>query len=205
MSGRIVFTDFDGTFIKGDSYFRSLLYFSGYKKFFRSLPELIRIGYEYYSNFITRDEAKKKSFELIFKGMSIGEIDEKLEDFNNQLHTFPKVKSKIDSFRKLGCKIIVVTASPDIYMSYISKKRGFDGCICTETEKDNGILTGRLKRKNCNYAEKVLRIKESEFYDPEATIISFGNSRGDEEMFRMSSQFYFVDRSGSLKKGKTPW
>ncbi len=205
MSGSIVFTDFDGTYIKGDSYFRSLLFFSGYKKFLRSLPDLIFIVIEYYFKFITRDEAKKRSFELIYKGMSIGEISEKLESFNRQLHIFPKVKAKIDSFRKLGCKIIVVTASPDIYMDYISKKLRFDGCICTETEKEHGILTGRLKRKNCNYSEKVIRIKESEFYDLESRIISFGNSMGDEQMFRLSSEFYFVDKAGNVKKGKTPW
>lgn len=205
MSGRFVFTDFDGTFIKGDSYLKALLYFSGYKKFFRSLPVLIRTVLDYYFNLITRDEAKKRSFELIFKGMSTDEIEKKIEGFIKQLHIFPKVKAKLNSFRQIGCKIVLVTASPDIYMTIISKKFGFDGCICTETEKAGGILTGRLKRKNCNYAEKVVRIKESEFYLPEANIISFGNSRGDEEMFKMSSEFYFVDRSGNIKKGKTPW
>ncbi|HXK49536.1 MAG TPA: hypothetical protein PKW56_03635, partial [Clostridiales bacterium] len=61
------------------------------------------------------------------------------------------------------------------------------------------------KRKNCNYSEKVIRIKESEFYDPEYRIICFGNSRGDEQMFRLSSEFYFVDKAGNVKKGKTPW
>jgi len=147
LSGSIVFTDFDGTYIKGDSYFRSLLFFSGYKKFLRSLPDLIFIVIEYYFKFITRDEAKKRSFELIYKGMSIGEISEKLESFNRQLHIFPKVKAKIDSFRKLGCKIIVVTASPDIYMDYISKKLRFDGCICTETEKEAWNINRQTEKK----------------------------------------------------------
>jgi phosphoserine phosphatase len=67
------------------------------------------------------------------------------------------------------------------------------------------LLTGNLKRKNCNYSEKVNRIKQSEFYDPSFQIISFGNSKGDAEMFRISSEFYFVDKNGNIKKGKTPW
>jgi phosphoserine phosphatase len=87
----------------------------------------------------------------------------------------------------------------------MAEKFNFDGCICTETEKEAGVLTGSLKRKNCNYSEKVIRIKESEFYDPEAYVVVFGNSKGDEDMFRMSNEFYFVDKNGNIKKGRTPW
>jgi len=205
LSGKVVFTDFDGTYIKGDSYFRSLLFFSGCGKFLKLLPDLLFTVIEYYLKFITRNEAKRRTFGLVYKGVDTRDVDEKLDDFINQLHIFPKVKKKIDSFRKMGCRIVIVTASPDVYMDYISEKLGFDGCICTETEKRNGILTGKLKRKNCNYSEKAARIKESEFYEPGTQIISFGNSKGDEEMFRMSSEFYFVDKSGNIKKGKTPW
>ncbi len=205
MGERIVFTDFDGTIIKGDSYFRSLLFFAGYKKFLRSLPDLVFIVIEYYFKFITRDEAKKRSYELIYKDMDLNSIQAKLPAFFRQLHVFPKVKKKISYFKELGCRIVVVTASPDIYMEYVADRFGFDGCICTETEKFNGRLTGRLKRKNCNYFEKVNRIKGSEFYNRSSQIISFGNSKGDEEMFKMSSEFYFVDKSGNIRKGKTPW
>lgn len=205
MAEKVVFTDFDGTYIKGDSYLRSLLFFPGLSKFLRSLPDLICIVMKYYFDFITRDEAKKRSFELMFSDMEIKNIEDKLEKFTMQLHIYPKVKSKIKYFKKLGCKIVVVTASPDFYMKYIASKLGFDGCICTLTEKEDGILTGKLKRKNCNYAEKVIRIKESEFYDPDGKMIVLGNSKGDEEMFRLSTEFYFVDSSGNIKKGKTPW
>ncbi|HQO09480.1 MAG TPA: HAD family hydrolase [Clostridiales bacterium] len=205
MESRIVFTDFDGTFIKGDSYIRSLLFFSGYLNFFKTSPELIFIVIEYFLKFITRDEAKRRSFEAVFRGMNTDHIEKKLEDFYFQMHVFPKVKKKIGELRDAGCKIIIVTASPDIYMNYMAKKFSFDGCICTESEKEGNILTGKLKGKNCNYAEKVSRIKNSEYFNPDAQIIVFGNSRGDEEMFKISTEFYFVDKIGNIKKGKTPW
>lgn len=205
MSKKVVFTDFDGTYIKGDSYMRSLLFFTGYKFFFKSSIKLLFIVVEYYFNFITRNEAKRRSYELFYSGMSTEQIEHKLNDFYNQMHIFPKVKKKINEFRALGCKIIVVTASLDVYMYFFAKKFGFDDCICTETEKEGKILTGRLKRKNCNYNEKVVRIKESKYYDPDAQIIAFGNSKGDEDMFKLASEFYFVDKKGNIKKGRTPW
>lgn len=205
MSSKIVFTDFDGTFIKGDSYIRSLLFFAGYTAFLQNSLKLIYIGVEYYFKFITRDEAKMRSFELIYKDMDTALIDRKLSEFHHQMHVFPKVKKKIGELRDLGCKVIVVTASPDIYMNFMAGKFGFDDCICTLTEKSGTVLTGKLKGKNCNYGEKVLRIKSSKHYDPNAQIIVFGNSKGDEDMFKISTEFYFVDKNGNIKKGKTPW
>jgi phosphatidylglycerophosphatase C len=205
LNKKIVFTDFDGTYIKGDSYIRSLIFFTENGKLLTTVFKLMLIALEHYFKFITRNEAKSRSFELVFKDMSIDRIERKLKSFHRQLHVFPKVKKKIVEMKKMGCKIVAVTASPDIYMEYMAEKFGFDGCISTLTEKEDGVLTGKLKRNNCNYAEKVVRIKESEFYDPEGYIVVFGNSKGDEDMFRMASEFYFVDKSGNLKKGRTPW
>jgi len=205
LNTKVVYTDFDGTFVKGDSYIRSLLFFAGYQRFLISLPELAIIIVGYFFKAISRDEAKKRSFKLIFKDMEILLIERKLNDFYRQMHVFPKVKKKISELKEIGCKIIVVTASPDIYMNFMAEKFGFDECICTETEKNGPVLTGRLKGNNCNYAEKVFRIKMSKYYDKDAQIIVFGNSKGDEEMFKISTEFYFVDKSGNLKKGRTPW
>ena len=205
MSSKVVYTDFDGTYIKGDSYIRSLLFFGGYFNFIKSLPELLIITVGYFLKSITRDEAKKRSFRLIYKGMDTDIIGRKLNDFYRQMHVFPKVKKKISELKGIGCKVIVVTASPDIYMNFIAETFGFDECICTETEKNGTELTGRLSGNNCNFKEKVERIKKSKYYQPDAQIIVFGNSKGDEEMFKISTEFYFVDKSGNLKKGKTPW
>ncbi|HAQ62540.1 TPA: hypothetical protein DCR49_11205 [Candidatus Delongbacteria bacterium] len=205
MNTKVVYTDFDGTFVKGDSYLRSLLFFAGYTRFLVSLPELLITVIGYFFKAVSRDEAKKRSFRLIYRGMETELIERKLNDFYNQMHVFPKVKKKISELKDVGCKIIVVTASPDIYMNFMADKFGFDECICTETEKNGPVLTGRLVGNNCNYSEKVSRIKKSKYYDKDAQIIVFGNSKGDEEMFKISTEFYFVDKSGNLKKGRTPW
>ena len=205
MAGKLVFSDFDGTYIKGDSYFLSLIYLGGWKKFIKNSPALLLITIEYYFNFVTRNEAKRRSFNLIYKNMSVDDINKKLFRFKNRLHVFPSVKKKIEQLRSSGYSIVLVTASLDIYMKYFAEHFGFDGCICTETEKNGGFLTGKLKRKNCNYAEKVLRIKESEFYDPDADIIALGNSKGDMEMFNIAREFYVVNKRGKLAKDKMPW
>ena len=205
MAEKVVFTDFDGTYIKGDSYFFSLIYLGGWKKFIKNSPALLFITIEYYFNFITRNEAKRRSFNLIYKNMGIDDINKKLVRFKRRLHVFPSVKRKLAELKRSGYSIVVVTASLDVYMNYFAEHFGFDGCICTETEKNGGFLTGKLKRKNCNYAEKMLRIKESEFYSPDADIIAFGNSKGDKEMLNIAREFYVVNKKGKLTKDIMPW
>ncbi|MBN2856804.1 MAG: haloacid dehalogenase-like hydrolase [Candidatus Delongbacteria bacterium] len=205
MISKVVFTDFDGTYIKGDSYFLSLIYLGGWKRFLKNSPALMLMIIEYYFSFITRNEAKRRSFRLIYKDMGIDDINKKLVRFKRKLHVFPSVKKKLKEFRKAGYTIVAVTASLDIYMNYFAEHFGFDGCICTETEKNGGFLTGKLKRKNCNYAEKVLRIKESQFYGTGADVIALGNSKGDKEMLDLAREFYVVDKKGKLTKDIMPW
>lgn len=205
MTGKVVFTDFDGTYIKGDSYFLSLIYLGGWKKFIKNSPALLLITIEFYFNFITRNEAKRRSFNLIYKNMGIDDINKKLVRFKKRLHVFPSVKKKLKELKRSGYSIVAVTASLDVYMNYFAEHFGFDGCICTETEKNGGFLTGKLKRKNCNYAEKVLRIKESEFYGPDTDFIAFGNSKGDKEMLKFAREFYVVDKKGKLTKDIILW
>lgn len=205
MVKKVVFTDFDGTYIKGDSYFLSLIYLGGWKRFIMNSPYLLLIILEYYFNFITRNEAKRRSFRLMYKDTSIDDINKKLKKFKRGLHVFPQVKRKLKELKNSGYSIVAVTASVDVYMNYFAELYGFDGCICTETEKNGGFLTGKLKRKNCNYAEKVLRIKESEFYSHDADIIAFGNSKGDKEMLNFAREFYVVDKRGKLTKDIMPW
>ncbi len=200
-----MFTDFDGTFIKNDSYLLSLVFFGGWKKFLKNSHKLLFIVLEYYFNFITRNDAKRRTFKIMYTNVSTADIDKQLKKFSKRLRVFPEVKKKIDSLKNEGYKIVVVTASPDIYMNYLSEKYGFDDCICTLTEKTGEILTGKLRRKNCNYAEKVVRIKESGIYRPGCYVTAFGNSKGDKEMLLLADEFYIVDKKGNLTKGKMPW
>ena len=205
MQDRVVITDFDGTFVKGDSYMLSLVFFGGWVHFIKNSHKLLFTVIEYYFNFITRNEAKRRTYQIIYTHMSTDNINRKLKKFGSRLRVFPKVRKKIESLKKEGYRVVVVTASPDIYMDYLAEKYGFDDCICTLTEKTGDILTGKLKRKNCNYAEKVVRIKESGICQSGGRIIAFGNSKGDKEMLHLADEYYIVDKKGDLTKDKMPW
>ncbi|MFO7810932.1 MAG: HAD family hydrolase [Candidatus Delongbacteria bacterium] len=205
MTNKIVFTDFDGTYIKGDSYLMSLFFLGGWKRFIRNSGIFLLSVLEYSFNFITRNEVKRRSYELTYKNLNIDDININIERFVKKLRVFPQVQNKIEELKAEGYKIIAVTASPDIYMTYISHRFGFDACICTETERTGKMLTGKLKRKNCNYSEKVRRIKESDFYTEDSHIIALGNSRGDKQMLEFADEYYFVDTKGNLIKDKMPW
>ena len=205
----IIFTDFDGTLTVKDSYMRSLFFYGGYKRLFLNIFSL---SYNFTLFFLgkkTRNDMKNLTLKVFYKGKNLEELKlTKNSSFiKKKIQYFENVKQLIESIRKNNCKdgkkckVVLVTASPNVYIEDVTKQLGYDGFICTKLETDeNGLLTGKMIGENCNYKEKVERIKKSEFYNVNANIISFGNSKGDYEMFKISNEYYFVDKNGKVER-----
>jgi phosphatidylglycerophosphatase C len=59
-----------------------------------------------------------------------------------------------------GHRTLLLSASPDIYVTAFAARLGFDDCICTIAERDaGGRLTGRLDGDNCYGEEKRRRLE----------------------------------------------
>jgi len=207
----IIFTDFDGTLTVKDSYMRSLFFYGGYRRLF---PKIFSLSYNFSLFFLgkkTRNDMKNLTLKVFYKGKNLEEIKHAKNSLfiKKKIQYFENVKQLIESLRKNNCskdskcKVILVTASPNIYIEDVTKQLGYDGFICTKLETDKkGLLTGKIIGKNCNYKEKVERIKKSEFYNANANIISFGNSKGDYDMFKISDEYYFVHKNGKVERNK---
>lgn len=206
----VIFTDFDGTLTVKDSYTMSLIYYGGYKRLVVNIFSLIYNFSLFFFGRRTRNDLKNLTLTKFFKGKNLSD----LKKFNtvfikNNIRYFKNVIRLIDTLKK-GCinnnstvKVVLVTASPNIYIENISEILGFDGYICTLLETDkNGIITGKMIGENCNYKEKVNRIKKSKFYNKNSKIISLGNSKGDYEMFKISDEYYFIDKNGKIERNK---
>jgi len=201
-SEKIIFCDFDGTITTKDSYMRSLFFYPSLVKILLSLPGLVFNLIRYFFGNISRNDMKEYSYAKFFSGMEISYIEKKTKEYANKIKYNDKVISLLDDFRKDGYKIIIVTASPEIYMNYFTKKQGYDGLICTKVEQKDGKLTGKLMGLNCNNEEKVKRIKNSEYYNDRAKIITLGNSKGDYAMFTLSDEYYYVTNRVPVKNAK---
>ena len=81
---------------------------------------------------------------------------------------------------------MLVSASPELYVTPIGRRLGFDTVLATRLEVGaDGRLTGRLQGANCRGPEKVMRLRE---WRGEGLSIdyAYGDSAGDREMLDLA-------------------
>ena len=200
---KIIFTDLDKTVTASDSYTRSLFYFGNMGAFVINLPVLIYSIVLYLTGFKSRDEMKELTFKIFYRGREMALLKTKCGNFVAKVVFNKKVVDLISDYRKEGYKTVLVSASPDIYLADITARLGYEGYICTGVELDaKGILTGNLQGGNCNYEEKVNKIKQSAFYNESSDIIALGNSKGDYAMLKFAREYYYVKKGIPYKNYK---
>ncbi len=190
---RLALFDFDGTVTNSDSFIGFLIFTHGYKKFlmnmFLNLHLLIMMKLKLIPNF----RAKEAVFTTFYKGWN-AETLRKKGDWYAEKHLDVLVKDsamkQIEEHRKNGDRIVIVTASFDIWMRRWCENNGLE-FLCTEAESADGIITGRLGTKNCYGAEKVNRIKKLLNPDDYSEIYAYGDSRGDKEMLAIAHKPFY--------------
>lgn len=191
---KIVVTDLDGTLLAKDSYFRAIFKLGRRLKPIAHLPRLFYNFSLYAANLRTRSQMKALSFRIFFKGISSHKLDNHRDSFINSLKINYSVLAKVREYQQNDYEIYIVSASPDIYVKEITEKLGFSGYLCTGVCWKNNKLSGLLSSHNCINQEKVNRIQNDILHGEAAHIVSFGNSRGDYEMFKLSDEYYFVKK-----------
>lgn len=189
----IHFMDFDGTITKGDSMFSFLKFISGTFFFYIllaiAIPTLIILKLAGGSN----QSLKVKLLQYFFKGKKKSELESlAFEHFQKRKNKLLRTKAvgHIKSLQDLGDEICIVTASLDLWVQPFAAYLGAE-LIATQSAYDqDGFFIG-ISGLNCNYEEKVNRIKDS--YNGRQINrkkLAYGNSSGDQAMYEFSDQYY---------------
>lgn len=200
--------DFDGTLSKGDSILPFLWYCFRHKA--ATGKDLYRAAWAYidYALKILDDTQAKQEAMAFLKGKTQAETEALAEGFYQEKLNkmiFPQGIWEIQKCREEGLEVVIISASPDAYMTVLEKKLGVQGVIATQCEKDEtGAYTGALASKNCRDYEKTLRIaawlqEKGDALDEEASR-SYGNSTGDLPMLQMTQNPWVVNGSKGLKR-----
>ena len=192
MKRKLYLFDFDGTLTKKDTLF-DFLKFSFSKAY--SINYLLFIPLFVFSKLKIIDTGKVKEMFIskFMKGLSSSEIKHLAQMYFEQNHK-SLIHSKADQYIKeinnYNDKFIV-SASLDCWIQPFADYYGM-GLIATKAEfDDQGLFTGKFASNNCNNQEKKYRIEREidlTFYDE---IIAFGDTKGDEAMFSISTQSNF--------------
>lgn len=189
---KIIFTDLDGTLTLRDTYHIFIFHNLTPIIVLKNSIGLINMGLKYIFGFMSKELVKRSSFKMFFSNYDTQ------KDIGNFVEKVPwnrKIKEIVDAKRREGYKVILVSASPDVYLPYICDYLGYDGFLATKTLRDGDKLTGLFDGEVCNHEEKTRRIQEYlGDYKPEHTI-SYGNSTGDYPMLAFCDESYFVKKS----------
>ena len=183
---QIAFFDFDGTLIKGDSFFMFANFLVGKKKLYNILlKNIINIAL-CILGLKNNGIIKEKIFCELYKGIAY-------DDFKNTGVDFIDVLDKrinqlglklLNDFQKQEKEIVIVSASIKEWIEPWALKYGVKTVISTEINIDNkGNLTGSFSTLNCNEKEKVVRILEIYPDLKEYESYAIGDSDGDKDMF----------------------
>ncbi|ODP32669.1 HAD-IB family hydrolase [Pandoraea sp. ISTKB] len=95
----------------------------------------------------------------------------------------PEMLARVRQHRALGHRIVLVSASPGVYLRPWAASVGFEAVLCTELAFDaQDRFAGVFAQPNCWGPEKVRRLEAWWGPTPPRVLFAYGDSRGDKEM-----------------------
>ena len=85
----------------------------------------------------------------------------------------------VQAHRAAGDHLVLLSASPDLYVPSIGEHLAFERTVCTEIRWDGDLLNGELRTSNRRGTEKVRCLEWLRTEYPGAPIVAYGNSESD--------------------------
>ncbi|MHB8440336.1 MAG: HAD family hydrolase [Acidimicrobiales bacterium] len=149
------------------------------------------------------DRAKEALFRHALGGLDAQDVAGRAAVFGHAhlaRHLRADVAQRLELHRRLGHRIVVVSASPLLYVAPMADELGAEGVLATALEVGpDGKLTGSYDGGNCRGAQKLSRLAAwVESHAPGAQVWAYGNSRGDRRMLHGATVGVNVGRLGRL-------
>ncbi len=186
MTDRIVAAfDFDGTITTTDSFRHFVQQAVGLRRFacagLRALPWILAMK----AGRISRGAAKAKFAWFAFGPIAATELDALATRFvATELPRLvrPEMLARVREHQARGHTVLLVSASPSLYLEKWAATAGFDAVLATRLGFEQGRFTGRLDGENCWGPQKVVRLAAWWGSEPPVKLYAYGDSRGDKEM-----------------------
>jgi phosphatidylglycerophosphatase C len=202
--------DFDGTLTRGGSVFPFLIRVRGLLPVLwatlKGLPALTKAAVV---GGTAADSAKEALFGRLLGGQSSAGVDRAATAFARRhlsRHLRPEVVRRLEWHRAQGHRVVIVSASPECYVTVAGRELGVDGVVATRLAVGGGgLLTGRYEGKNCRGAEKYARVagwmRANGVWGNgtgQPVLWAYGNSRGDLRLLEAADHPVNVGRLGRL-------
>ncbi len=183
--------DFDGTMIRGDSFMPFLVKAVGPRHFGRVVIVSSPSSAQAYRN--GRRDASKA---VLVKRLLSGYPADRLAELGRSYATLlaprirPAMAERVAWHQEQGHRLVMVSASLEVYLAPTGAALGFDQVLATRLEVgEDGRLTGRLHGPNVRGVEKSARLRAwlaQALPDTPYQLWAYGDSAGDRELLAMA-------------------
>ncbi len=198
-SPAVALFDLDGTLTWHDTL---VPYLAGY---LASRPRLwwrtLRLPPALLAYAITRDRGRLKSalIRALLGGERRRELDAWTQRFVKRLRDRGGLRTAgletLARHRACGDRLVLLSASPDLYVPQIGESLGFDWVLCTGVAWDGDRLEGHLTTANRRGEEKVRCLEAVRLRYPGLPVAAYGNSSSDLPHLRLTERPLFVNGS----------
>ncbi|MEJ0040101.1 MAG: HAD-IB family hydrolase [Gammaproteobacteria bacterium] len=189
--------DLDGTITRHDTLIQFTL---GYLKsrpwrlfgFVLSVPAVLL----YLLRRTDRGALKGSVIRWTLGGSSRGDLDAWTATFVPRVlerGAFKAALERIAEHKRNGDILVLMSASPDLYVPAIARHLGFNEVTCTGVRWNGNRLEGRLTTENCRGAEKVRRFAEIRGRYPNLATAAYGNADSDIDHLRLADRGVLVN------------
>jgi phosphatidylglycerophosphatase C len=181
---RIALFDLDGTLTRRDTLFPYLVGF-GVRRPLRLLRLFARLpGALFHYAFSGRDRGQLKEALITasLQGVTRAEIARWNDRFVPRLldkGMLPQALRQAATHRARGDYLVLMSASPDLYVPAIARALGFNETICTAVRWDGMSLNGELLTPNRHGEEKLNCVLALRQRHADVPITAYGNSASD--------------------------
>ena len=158
-----VIFDLDGTLARKDTYLPFL--FSCVKAFGLRMraPFLLPIfSLLFFFKVVTNSRLKEAFLSGVLAGIPVDRLRPVVEKYVADLIESGLNRPLLLTLRdhlKRGDRVILATASFDLYVEGLAEKLGIEHVVCTRAEILSGVVTGRILGENCHGAQKLQRLE----------------------------------------------
>jgi phosphatidylglycerophosphatase C len=146
-----------------------------------------------------RGRLKSGIIRLTLGGLPRAELEHWNRSFIGQLlrgGVYAEALAQIDAQRRAGAHLVLLSASPDLYVPAIAAALGFDATICTQLRwHADGRLDGTLASANRRGAEKMRCVRALLQARQPQHSSAYGNSRADLPHLKLVSEGVYVNGS----------
>lgn len=168
-------------------------------KFIVYIPRAIFSGLSYILK-INDEKKTKEIFIRFIRGIKEEDMEATVKEFYNEVLSKIIYLDSINMIKKLkkeGCKIILISASPEFYLNSLYNIKEVDKIIGSTIRAKEGIYENRMEGENCKGEEKIKRLmaylKENNIEVDFKNSYMFSDSLSDLPLFNLVGNPYLIN------------